>query len=317
MALPVHDEHIDDWLYSRGWRQVSTQDECESRGCRCGLTGACLQRIFNHYMVEDGSRGSSVQMDAANSSDEANAGSGEASPLSFPICVNPDTVEMVGVEEVRCRRHTVGISYKYYEANVLKDHRTTTMVSAAVDGYKSACFNMLCYLLEVPKSKTPTGALAVSSQDPEGCWVLARSSSLTTVFLESLCTIDISPIVQAEDEIELRLQGCVPGSRGVLFDTSGFAWRAGGPNMIYDPSASPVVTECYPNPGMVRAVRTALVTTSILLTPKSLYGGKNPTTKLLTYFVHNICYSNGVQYVQGSSHRASGEDSCLVHVRGR
>lgn len=288
--MSIHDEHIDDWLYSQGWRQISTQDDCEKDGCKCKSTGKCRKRMFNHYMAEDTSPSPVSQDSPSFDCRRALVQEADLSADTFPICVDFDTVECIGVEEIRCKRHTVGICYKYYKANVLKKGSPVTMVSVAVDGYKSACFNMSVHLLEMPKSAVPEGSLAISSQSEENCWVLARSTRLMTAFLNTLCDIDVSPIVGVENEIVLRMQHPAIDLPEVSFITSGFSWAKGGPNMLWNPGMSSFLTECHPNKANVRAVKTALVTMSVLLTPKSLWGGKNPTTKLVTYVVHNICH---------------------------
>lgn len=286
----INDEHIDDWLYSQGWKQVSTQDGCSEEGCKCISTGRCAKPMFNHYMVEEYnpspiSCGSSC-FDTGATSEKEN----EAPADTFPICITQESVDTIGVEEVRCRRHTVGICYRYYKANVIKRGIPMTMVSVAMNEYKSACFNMSCHLLEMPKPKVPDGALAINSSSGDSCWVLARSTALNVSFLNVLCDIEVSPLVEDENKVPVKMKHPTMDLPIATFITSDFAWTRGGPNMLWSPNMSSSVVSCYPNEAGVRAVKTALVTVSVLLTPKSLWGGKNPTTKLVTYFVHNICH---------------------------
>jgi hypothetical protein len=288
--MQVHDEHIDDFLYSEGWTQVSTQVYCKREGCHCEVTGECKGLMFNQYLVED----PNVSPISQDSDAETGVQDNEASPSSFPVCVTNDNVESIGVEEIRCKPHTVGSCYMYYKTNVLQTDEPVTMISVAVDGYKSACFNMACHLLEMHQSNIPRGALAIASQSPEVCWVLARSVRLTTAFLSSLCEIDISPMVGVVEEISVRMVNAPLRSPEARFVTSGFAWSRAGPNMLWSAGTSSAVARCRSNAAGVRAVKTALVTMSLLLTPKSLYGGKNPTTKLVTYFVHNICHGRSL-----------------------
>jgi hypothetical protein len=241
-------------------------------------------------MVEDGDVSPRSNPGSNDGEDSTNCGAEELSPLAFPVCVNPENAETIGVEEVRCKRHTVGVAYRYYKSNVVKGLDTSTLVSVAVDGYKSTCFNMFCYLLAMPRHAVPRGSLALGQPSSQECWVLARCRDVTDPFLESLCTIGIDPIVQDEHEINLWVGDNGKDAQKMSFCTSSFLWRRGGPNILWSPGRPSVTSECHSNDNMVRAVKTALVTVSVLLTPKSLYGGKNPTTKTVSYFVHNICH---------------------------
>jgi hypothetical protein len=277
----AHDELIEDRLYSEGWRQVSFQDECRSKGCNCEATGQCSLPFFNHFMVRD-----YQQADA-----KRQAGT------SFPICINTEMPEGLNMEEVRCMRHTTGAAHQYYLRNVTRGDDTMTMASVAAEEHKSTCFNVSCCLLEVPVHRVPPGALALGSGEEGIAWVLCRDISINTSVLESLCSIGVDPVVTASGQLSLSVLREGKGPATVLLDTSGFKCKEGGPNVLYDRSPGSIRVTCLPNAAGVRAVKTALVTVSILLTPKSMYGGKNPSTKLVTYFVHNIYHSENVLHV--------------------
>jgi hypothetical protein len=290
----VHDERVDDWLYSYGWTQVSSQDACRFSGCDCASTGICTQEMFNHYMIESGEVSPLAPPDPRISQDGEEPSAGRNSPSTFPVYLGIDTIEMAGVEEVRCRPHVVNVAHAYYKANVVKYRRNSTLVSVAMGGYKSTCFNMSCYLLSMPRSAVPKGSLAMGSSSSEEYWVLARGAQLTALFLESLCTIGVDPVVEATGQITLSPQGPTEDCTERCFETAGFLWKRGGPNILWNPNMLSLPATCHGNVWGVRAVKTALVTVSVLLTPKSMYGGKNPTTKTIDYFVHNICHGKDV-----------------------
>jgi hypothetical protein len=291
-SILVYDEMTDDDMYSHGWSIVSTQSKCGQRGCACRVDGMCNRGVFNHYMIEDAELSpmspGNFNMGAGG---RGNGGAEVPSDTSFPIVITPETVDAVGVEEVRCKRHVVGQAYRYYKFNTPATNKGITMVSVSTYGYKSTCFNMLCYLLDMPRLKAPGGCMAMGPPDGENCWVLARDVGLTRSLFLCLTNIGISPIVEDENIIEILLKEEGLDDNRARFSTSRLVWKNGGPNLLWNPEVTSGSMECEPNSYDVRAVKTALVTISVLLTPKSLYGGKNPTTKLVTYFVHNVCLS--------------------------
>ena len=279
--MSTHDELVDDWLYSEGWMQVSSQDDCRDKGCNCETTGECSFRIFNHFMVKDGC---DVEV-------------GSVGKRKFPICLTMEATEELNVEEVRCKKHTTGKAYRYYLNVVLKGDSCVTMVSVATQDYKSTCFNVSCWLLETPIEQVAPGTLALGSGEKGIAWVLCRDARTNASVLSSLCSIGIDPVVVANGQFSLEVLRKEGGKLMICVDSSGFRCGEGGPNVLGYGSGGSIRLLCPPGSTGVRAVRTALITASILLTPKSMYGGKNPSTKTVTYFIHNICHSKHVQHV--------------------
>lgn len=287
-----HDERVDDTLYSQGWRCISTQFQCKKRRCRCHVTGDCILGVFNHYMMRE---------DTLEEEKEPSA-------FTFPITIRASDGYEMSIEEVRCRRHVLDIAYRYYNNIVLGSNSPSTFVSVVGDGCKSICFNIDCYMLDMEEEASPAGSLSITSGDPEETWVISRDISTTRAICDSLCNIGVDPVVCAEGSVALR------GLRTVV-DTSGFTCAGAGPNVLQNDSlvSNLVLMDPVASAG-VRAVKTALVTVSILLTPKSMYGGKNPTTKTITYFIHNICYGRTLQRVLPAVHGSDPEGRPGVRV---
>lgn len=290
----VYDEHVDDWLYSRGWKHVSSREGCENVGCKCETEGACLLGVFNHFMVRRGCEEDAEEYCSEREKEDCRGQPCEAPGPLCPIVLDTEASDDLCVEEVRCMKHTMGPAYVYYRNNVVGSLRTITMVSAVTGDYKSVCFNIPCYLLEVNSGLVPAGALGVKAEGSGRTWVLSRGAAASEPVLESLCSIELSPVVCPEGRLALSVRALEKGHTSLEVDIAGFKCRDEGPNMIEKANGCFVEAQCRSCALDVRAVRTALVTVSILLTPKSMYGGKNPSTKLITYFVHNVFHGGNL-----------------------
>lgn len=227
--------------------------------------------IFNHFMfrVEDDS--STIELDQ----------------FDFPLSINASTADELSVEEVRCREYTVGAAYNYYSNGVVQNLLTETMISVVFGDYKSTCFGMSCYILEMRPRTVHSGSLRLESKADKYAQVLALDSRASSPLLEEMCIQGIDPIVSSVGIHSLEVKGGDGELHEVNACTSGFRWFGDGSLNVHGKcgdSAYKVVG----SRDKVRAVRTALATVSIVLTPKSLFGGKNPSTKLVSYFVHNV-----------------------------
>lgn len=302
----VHDEYIDDTMYLRGWNTVSTIYACVRSGCRCSRGKVCDTGMFNHYLVEDCSPGT-PELPTSSTFEHSEVGGlaqQETEPTAFPLYISPENVGACGMEEIRCAKHTLSATYSYYRRNVLKGSNTTTLLSCAIDGYKSPCFNILCYLVIMPKSSLPEGCVALACGSKDECMVLTRDEELASPLMEFMCYTGVSPLVTNDkflSAVEKDENGKLLARR--LWYTS-FAFSKVGPNVLIEGSLGPSRPATVSSIPKARAVQTALVTVSILLTPKSLYGGKNPSTKLLTYFVHNVCHGGQDETGSESDHGA-------------
>lgn len=270
-TMSAYSEYIDDSMYSVEWREISTCGPCASAECRCGGSGFCKFAIFNHYMYR------------------ADGQSAETDQFDFPLYISNDAAEEVCVEEVRCRRYTVGAAYDYYISKVLLDPLNETVVSVFLGEHKSTCFNMSCFILETTGTATPSGCICFSGGEGGSASILARGYEASASLLEAMCMLGIDPVVQHTGNYSLKIVDGEEKEQTLNVCASGFRNTGGSKLNILDP-AEPVPSYAVLNSEVcgVRAVRTALVTVSVVLTPKSLYGGKNPTTKSVSYFVHNV-----------------------------
>lgn len=270
--MKIHDEHIDDSMYSVGWREVSTSNGCKNKKCRCNGSGSCKFAIFNHFMYRV---------------DDENTGR-KTDQFDFPLLIGSAATNEFSVEEIKCARYTVGAAYNYYVRRVMLDS-SETMVSVFLGDYKSSCFNMLCFVLEMPRSLTSPGYLCLDSSTPGHTNVVARECETSASILEEICLLGLDPIVAPGGNCTLGVFDENDEDGTVQVSMLGFRYTAGAKTNVVGPlDCKPDYPTVKANPLGVRAVRTALATVSVVLTPKSLYGGKNPTTKLVSYFVHNV-----------------------------
>jgi hypothetical protein len=269
----VHDECIDDSMYSLGWLEASTASACTTSGCVCRRSGSCKFIVFNHFMYRE--------EDATNGK--------KPDQFDFPIYITNGTADELSVEEVRCKRHVVGSAYDYYNRVAISDPLRESMISVFLGDYKSTCFNMSCFLLEMKNSSALEECLHLSHEERGFTNVLARGYEATASLLEAMCMINVDPIVSPNGQYSMQLLDRQGFTQTLNVCTAGFLnKRAGSINVLGSVTSVPQYVPVDKKKYGVRAVRTALVTMSVVLTPKSLYGGKNPTTKIVSYYVHNV-----------------------------
>lgn len=271
--MGTHNEYVDDSMYSVGWGEVSTCRSCVDAECKCSRSGSCKSTIFNHYMYRV-----DEQRNAA-----------ETDQFDFPLYISNGAAEEVCVEEVRCRRYTVGAAYDYYIGRVLSDPLCETMISVFLGEYKSTCFNISCFILEISEQAVLPGSICFSDEESNYVSVLARGYEASTSLLDAMCMLGIDPVVPHTGDYSLEVLDDEEKKQTLNVCTSGFK-NPGDLKMNIIGPAEPASGYVVLNAEVcgIRAVKTALVTVSIVLTPKSLYGGKNPTTKSVLYFVHNV-----------------------------
>jgi hypothetical protein len=207
----------------------------------------------------------------------------------FPLYITNGTADEICIEEVRCRQYTVGRAYNYYIRKVVHDPLCQTMISVFLGDYKSTCFNMSCFMLETERSKVPEGCLYFDHEKKGTVSILARGQEATASLLEAMCVLSIDPIVSSEGEVSLEVLDDHNNVNIINVCMSGFSNKNTKEiNVLGSMKRAPDYVSAGEGSLYVRAVRTALVTMSVVLTPKSLYGGKNPTTKVVTYYVHNV-----------------------------
>ena len=266
-------EHIDDSMYTIGWREVSTCKVCDNASCLCANSGSCTYTVFNHYMYRE---------------DDGDIVGGMIE-LDFPLYIGDDVDEEVCVEEVRCRRYTVGAAYDYYMSEVLSEPLSQTMISVFSGEHKSTCFNISCFILEVKEHAVCDDDLCLTQCTEGYVDVLARSRKASSSLLQAMCMLNIDPIVTRLGDYSLAVVDGRKRQQNLDVCTSGFKWsQTCGFSLLRLHGTSRPRTVVGEHASSIRAVRTALATVSVVLTPRSMYGGKNPTTKSVSYFVHNV-----------------------------
>ena len=266
-------ECIDDSMYTVGWKEVSTCKACSDVGCLCAGSGSCTYAAFNHYMYRE----------------EGESTTGDADELNFPLHVSNEMDGEVCVEEVRCRGHTVGAAYDYYMREVLPEPLSQTMISVFSGEYKSTCFDISCFVLETRNDVVCSTDLRLAQGTEDYTDILARGYEASGSLLQAICMLDIDPIVSCLGDHSLVVIDEHGQEQSLNVCTSGFKWsQRCGFSFLHMREADQRHAVVGARADEIRAVRTALATVSVVLTPKSMYGGKNPTTKSVSYFVHNV-----------------------------
>lgn len=269
----VHDEYIADSFYTTGWKAVSTSSLCVNRGCECHASGACVNGFFNHYMIPDD--GSVID---------------EREKCKYlPMLLKQGNVDEISVEEVRCVHDTLENAYTYYDNHVITNGSEQTLISVAINRCKSVCVPMMCYLLEMKTKDVLPGSFCLPSISSGYAYVLAHTGTVLSPLLESICMIGIDPVVSSKGIYNVTVADSVHRELKIEMFTPGFTYsKEHGVNIMGDmrSGAQQKVVRC--DEGNINAVRTAIVTLSVVLTPKSFYGGKNPSTKTVAYYVHNV-----------------------------
>lgn len=176
---------------------------------------------------------------------------------------------------------------------MISNRKTQTIVSVCCGDFKSTCFDMACFVIKVPNGDAASGCLIVEECDDGFSWVLATRDAVTSQLMECLCVIGIEPIVARPKQHTFVVR--VPGGKKVRIRANASGIRASPRVPVNVTGSPPADTDLLfggSGESTVKAVRTALVTVSITLTPRSQYGGKNPQTKVVEYFVHNIKYGS-------------------------
>jgi hypothetical protein len=268
----IHDEYIADKFYMIGWNLYTTADFCKRNGCECLGSGSCYTGSFNHYLVRDG--------EAAPSS-----------PHVFPLSLNAETVDEMSLEEIRCIKHTLQHSLQYFSQRVVMDPLVDTLVSIVLGNFKSPCFNISCYLVEMDLNYVRGDVLCIIPTEKNHGWVICHDTRIVEVLLECLCVIGICPIVSYSGVKNLDVQSSELSEEviSMSISTSGFKCPTGGAINIMGRVDNAGRFSCVNKTDTgVKAVKTALATISVVLEPTSLHGGKNPSTKKLSYVVHNV-----------------------------
>lgn len=271
----VHDEFIDDSFYSTGWSEVSTSSQCSNGECECRGSGSCVSSVFNHFMYITEGASSDTQ----------------PSRYTFPLFVDKTSVDEVSVEEVKCREYITGSAFRYYDQCVVKDRRTQTMVSVCTGEYKSTCFDIPCLVLRVKRDCVTVGCVIIEECQDGTVWIVATRDSVTSQLMEALVVVGVEPIVSKSKCFTILLKLCPGLNVRMRVTASGMRVPRGcALSVVGSPQQEDTTRLVSEVTKSVEAVRTARVTVSIVLTPRSLYGGKNPSTKIVEYFVHNVKY---------------------------
>ena len=228
--------------------------------------------MFNHYLVK-----------------RSLEGADKCEPVRFPINLVHTMMDGLALEEVTCKKRVTKESSKYYKNVVARRSKEITMISVVTGDYKSPCFNAACCLVKIPFSAAPPDSIFVESSEEGMIWVLSIDLEVDKTLLVAICELGLSPIVNTEGTLALELKGA---SRYFVVNFANTDCTDYGPNVIACPGVGKYEGECKDNKVRARAVMTALATVSVVLTPKSMHGGKNPTTKQLKYFVHNILHGS-------------------------
>lgn len=211
----------------------------------------------------------------------------KVSPYAFPITVDRATADELSVEEVGASMDTLGPSYSYFMSQVPMSFEDPGLLSVNIYDYKSICFNITCVLAVVYDRDIPYQALALMSAGEEYSYVLCIDAEIQQRLSEAMCEIGASPIVKPptymgvrildsdEEPMDLVALGIKPLNDGEI-------------HIIGSIDAKDhYAVECEYG-GSIEAVRTAVVTVSIVLKPVSMHGGVRPSTKEITYVVHNV-----------------------------
>jgi hypothetical protein len=209
--------------------------------------------------------------------------------MLFPVFLHSRNADEISAEEVRCSLDTAHTSYAYFMRHVVTSAPEQTLISIALNRCKSICFSMKCRLIDMEESSIPAGSFIISSPTEGYAYALAHEGSVLTPLLEAICLIGVDPVVSPKGVYNVTCIGRNGRAYSTELYTAGFVFsRECGVSLLGNmrAGAEEKVVRC--DEGNIRAVRTAVVTLSILLTPKSLYGGKNPSTKTVRYHVHNV-----------------------------
>ena len=269
----VHDEFIADTFYTTGWTTKATSDLCRNKSCGCKGSGSCKYGIFNHYMTP---------VDSESFDDEH-------PHMVFPIFLSNRNADEISAEEVRCSPDTLQGSYAYFLTQVMESPAEQTLVSVVLNRCKSACFSVRCRLVEMEAGKAPQGSFCLPSPRDGDVCVLAYEGSVLTPLLESICLIGVDPVVSPKGVYSVTCSRRDGKVYSMDLYTAGFTFSAEcGVNLLGSMREGAVEEVLWCDSDGVKAVRTAVVTLSVILTPKSFYGGKNPSTKSVQYHIHNV-----------------------------
>lgn len=271
--------YLSDSAYRQNYSIVSTSSLCDDSECWCDGSGRCVSMLFNHFMHID--------------EDILDYKTDRYVPLNtsvykFPIKVDSSTADELSVEEVGASIETLGPSYEYFMRQVPLPSEDPGLVSVNIYDYKSVCFNIASVLAAVRDSDVPDGAISLLDAGNDHSWVLCIDNMIQQRISEALCEVGASPIVKpptyfgvvpagfdethSMDLVVLGISALNDGTIPTVGDIHSKVWCD-----VYCKSCDGV-----------RAVRTAVVTLSITLKPVSMYGGVRPSTKQISYVIHNV-----------------------------
>ncbi len=276
--MDVHDEMIPDRFYRKGWANYVP------RGIQDNVSAETQEPVIIHYLAMRGvARLPSCHL-------------AYRSPIKlFSAPLSDDT----SVEEIRCTVGTLGDAYAYYVRRVVENPHRQTLLSVCHQDLKSPCFEVPCLCSRV--DSVPMGAATFETPD-RSLWEVGTPSWTVGALVDSMCDIGITPIIttdpsytvrtsllgRATDVITKVFRPPVNASIQVLGAVSGGYLdksRGEGPTDSAYRYLEGVGTTLD---GRCVAVRTAAATISVVLTPRSLYGGKNPETKEVSIVVHTV-----------------------------
>lgn len=264
-------------LFTQGWTEISTPVRCNNVNCKCLGSGTCRTKLFNHYLVRSADLIETPKLHT---------------DTFFPINISVTDAEDVNIEEVTASQATLGSAFKYF-SNCILDSPDESFVAVVMRDYKSICFNVDCYLVAVEEPSSIPDALLISDTLTDNEWALSIDARIISLFLESLSLTGTTPIVPPLMPTRMTEKGSTLGFGSIDIVSGSFEVPEDGiinvsGTAFLDRLSKAVLHLERP---VVTAVRTATVTLSIRLRPKSMYGGRDPSTKLISYIVHNIKYN--------------------------
>lgn len=271
--------YLSDSAYRQNYSVVSTSSLCDDDECWCECSGRCVSMLFNHYMH--------IDEDILDPKNERYTPL-KTSVYTFPIRVDSSTADELSVEEVGPSIETLGPSYEYFMRQVPLPSEDPGLVSVNIYDYKSICFNATSILAAVRDSDIPDGALSLFDAGNDHSWVLCINNMIQQRISEALCEVGASPIVKPPTYSRVVPVGFDDSHKMDLVVLGITALKNGITPTIGDIHSKKWYDVTCESCDGVRAVRTAVVTLSITLKPVSMYGGVRPSTKEISYVIHNV-----------------------------
>lgn len=262
---------MSDAVYRLGWEHVTTAG-CPRKKCKCYGSGECTHGKFCFFLLLPD----------------------DIKPLltllaTPPFVLDPINCEEMSIEEVTCCEDTLAESYEYIVGQVVDQAKDEQLVSVALGDTKTFSFVMSCYLVKLRLDKFEGSGVAVDV-DGKCAWVLSMDERILMSFLVSLSYIGVKPMLLPDKLLRVSIRGSGRSAESVVMSTGIFRPRAIAPAVVLCAGGDSTELEASSSSHKksVLAVRTATVTASIVLTPISLYGGVNPSTKRVSCVAHSV-----------------------------